>query len=124
MVHVLVGRPMLKSNQVCFQNTSSVLPLTCAQRNGHPHRRRQERVDMPKAYTKNYRRLLKHIRSRRVALGLSEDQVAARVGQSLLWIQRVEAGKHRMDFLEAVDLLRALDIDLEDAARIIQDKPR
>lgn len=79
---------------------------------------------MPKAYTKNYRRLLKHIRSRRVALGLSEDQVAARVGQSLLWMQRVEAGKYRMDFLETVDLLRALDIDLEDAARLIQDKPR
>ena len=75
---------------------------------------------MPKAYSKGYRLLLKHIRDRRMELQLSQDQVAARVGKSLLWVQRVEAGKYRMDFLQTVDLLRVLHIDLEDAAKLIQ----
>ena len=75
---------------------------------------------MPKAYSKGYSLLVKHIRSRRMELHLSQDLVAARVGKSLLWVQRFESGKHRMDFLETVDLLRVLHIDLEEVEKLIQ----
>ena len=79
---------------------------------------------MPKGYSKGYRRLLKLIRGRRMELGLSQDQLAARIGQSLPWVQRAEAGKYRMHVLETVDLLRALKIDLEEAMRFIQGRTR
>jgi transcriptional regulator with XRE-family HTH domain len=78
---------------------------------------------MPKTiHSKGYIALIRRIRDRRIELGLTQSDLASRVGQHRSWIQRSEVGERRLDFLETVDLLRALRIKLDEAARIVMEK--
>ncbi len=79
---------------------------------------------MPKSiHTAAYRALIKLMRGRREELGLSQSQVAAKVGRDRSWLQRIEVCERRADFLETLDLLRVLGIDLAEAVAIVQKKP-
>lgn len=79
---------------------------------------------MPKTiHTAAYRELIKRMRSRREELGLSQSHVAAKVGRDRSWLQRIEVCERRADFLETVDLLQVLGIDLTEAVAIVQKKP-
>lgn len=73
-------------------------------------------------HTKGYIALTRRIRARRLELGLTQQQLATRVGKSRTFIQKAENRDRKMDFLEAVDLLRALKIDLDDAARLVMEE--
>lgn len=76
-------------------------------------------------YSDRYEALIRRIRERRLALGLTQAQVALRVGQRAKWLQRIEAGQRRADVIETADLLRALDIEVDEAVRlIVQEEPR
>lgn len=82
---------------------------------------------MPKKtiYSGRYVALIRRMRERRQALGLTQAQVALRVGQSAKWLQRIESGQRRADVIETVDLLRALDIEVDEAVRlVVREEPR
>lgn len=70
-------------------------------------------------YADGYRALLKRLRARRVELGLTQQQLAAKVGRSRTWLQKAEAAERRLDFLQTVDLLRALDMKLDEVADLV-----
>lgn len=81
---------------------------------------------MPKKTIHNaaYAALIDRMRQRRIRLGLTQAQVAARAGgRDRLWWQRIENKQRRADFLETVDVLRVLGIKLSEAVRIIEGKP-
>jgi transcriptional regulator with XRE-family HTH domain len=75
-------------------------------------------------YSKPYLALVRRMRARRLELGLSQAQLAAKVGRTGTWLQKCENLRRRIDFVETVDLLRALDIDLDDAVRFVIEKAR
>ena len=79
---------------------------------------------MPKTvYSPGYIALIQRIRARRLELGLTQADAAAKAGRDRLWWQRMEGGTRRADFLETVDTLRVLGIKLSEAVRIIEGKP-
>ena len=73
-------------------------------------------------YADSYRALLKRMRARRVELGLTQRQLAAKVGRSRTWLQKAEAAERRLDFLQTVDLLRALGMKLDEVADLVTKK--
>jgi transcriptional regulator with XRE-family HTH domain len=81
---------------------------------------------MPKKtiHSAAYRRLTRLLRDRRVELGMTQSQVAAKLGRSRSWLQKVEGAKpdRRLDFLQTVDLLRVLKIELDEAERLVMEK--
>lgn len=57
--------------------------------------------------------LAHHIRERRLALGLSQAQVASQVGASRQWIIDMEKGKPRAELGMALMLLSVLGLQLQ-----------
>ena len=53
------------------------------------------------------------IRQRREALGLSQEQLAARTGVSRSWLAKVETGKMSFDLRRVLMVLDALGLRLE-----------
>ena len=58
-----------------------------------------------------------YIRSRRLALGLSQAQLAARAGVSVAEISRLEAGQRRPNFETGIRIAQALSLSAEDLYR-------
>ena len=71
-------------------------------------------------YSPAYRRLIQRLRDRRLELGLTQAELGVRVKRSRAWTQRVLACETRADFLQTVDLLKALKIDIHEAVRLVQ----
>jgi transcriptional regulator with XRE-family HTH domain len=71
-------------------------------------------------YSPAYRRLIQRLRARRLELEMTQAQLAAKVGKDRAWVQRVLACETRTDFLQTVDLLKALKIDIHEAVRLVQ----
>ncbi len=57
------------------------------------------------------------IRGRRLSLGLSQEQAAARAGVSRQWVSEVELGKSTAELGLVLGLLDALELDIELAVR-------
>jgi len=53
------------------------------------------------------------VRGRREDLGLSQAQLATRVGVSRSWINEVEAGKPTVEFVRVLRLLEVVGLSLE-----------
>ena len=68
-----------------------------------------------------YVKLISRLRRRRRELGLSQDALARKLGVGSTWVAKVETCERRLDVLETIDLLRALDIELHEAVRLVQE---
>ncbi|AYY11905.1 XRE family transcriptional regulator [Actinobacteria bacterium YIM 96077] len=64
-----------------------------------------------------YDRLLTAIRDIRHERGLTQREVANRLGTYQEWINRSETGERRLDAVELYDIARALDVDLAEILR-------
>ena len=53
--------------------------------------------------TKRYRAFLARLRQARVEAGLTQEQVAARLGRPQTWVSKCELGERRVDFVELED---------------------
>jgi transcriptional regulator with XRE-family HTH domain len=53
------------------------------------------------------------VRGRRLALGLSQDELATRARVSRDWVNSFEAGKPRVEFILVLRVLRALNLQLD-----------
>lgn len=74
-------------------------------------------------HSAGYIALIRHVKDRRLQLGLSQEKLGALVGRNRKWVQRVESCERRLDVVETLDLLRALKIRLSTAVRLVKDKP-
>lgn len=67
---------------------------------------------MPKSlYRPEYDIFLEMLRKARLAAGLTQRQVAARLGRPQSYVSKVESGERRCDVLEFRELCRALELD-------------
>ncbi len=63
-------------------------------------------------HSDNYRELLALIRSEREGAGLTQLQLAERLGRPQSWVSKIEVGERRLDLEELRLICGALDIDL------------
>lgn len=58
-----------------------------------------------------YARLREVLAEKRQAVGLSQTELAARLGKPQSYVSKVESGERGLDVVEFVDLARAIDAD-------------
>jgi transcriptional regulator with XRE-family HTH domain len=68
-------------------------------------------------HTREYRRLLQALREARVKAGLTQGQVARRLGTYASFASKVESGERRLDVVELAALCRLYKLDLVDFLR-------
>jgi transcriptional regulator with XRE-family HTH domain len=71
----------------------------------------QRRITSPGFRDHRYREVVERLKLRRQELGLSQQALAERLGLHKQFVSRVELGERRLDFVEFVDLARALELD-------------
>lgn len=59
-----------------------------------------------------YRRLIAGLAEARKSAGLSQTELANKLGQRQQFVSKYESGERRLDVVEFVDVARALDLDL------------
>jgi transcriptional regulator with XRE-family HTH domain len=62
-------------------------------------------------YDSSYRRFLSELRYARLAKGLSQEELAARLDKHQTFVSKVEQGQRYMDVLEFVRWSKAIDVD-------------
>lgn len=62
-------------------------------------------------FTTEYRLLLNYLREARTAAGLSQRALAEKLGVHYSWVAKTEIGERRLDVVELLQLLLALDVD-------------
>lgn len=68
-------------------------------------------------FTPEYRILLDIVVAERNKAGLTQQELASRLGKPQPWVSFVENGVRRLDALEFVALMRALGVDPEQVFR-------
>jgi len=67
---------------------------------------------MPKSvYTERYRRLCRLLIQARQEAGLTQEDLAVRLGKPQSYVSKVERGERRLDLAEMLDITDALEID-------------
>ncbi len=64
-------------------------------------------------HTKRYKAFLVRLRQAREKAGLTQVQVAKRLGRSQTWLSKCELGERRVDFVELEDIAAAYKVPLE-----------
>jgi transcriptional regulator with XRE-family HTH domain len=82
----------------------------------------QRRITSPGFRDQRYKKVIEHLKSRRLELGLSQHAIAERLGLHKQFVSRVELGERRLDIVELVDLARALEIDPAELVATIPDQ--
>jgi transcriptional regulator with XRE-family HTH domain len=71
-----------------------------------------------------YRVLVRRLIELRKALSLTQADLARRISKPQSFIAKVETGKRRLDVIELIDLVRALDADpLDFVAHLAAQRP-
>lgn len=67
---------------------------------------------MPKTiFTGSNQVVVGALRSARLAMGLTQAQLAARMGRDQSWISLIEGSQRRVDVVEFIEMANALDVD-------------
>ena len=73
-------------------------------------------------FSERYRAFLAHMIAARRAAGLTQAELATRVGKPQSFVSKVENGERRLDFVEFVEVARAIGVDeLQLAAKVVGD---
>jgi transcriptional regulator with XRE-family HTH domain len=62
-------------------------------------------------FSEEYRVLLRHLREARRRAGLTQEDVASRIGQGQSFVSKCERGERRIDVIELRNFCRAIGID-------------
>lgn len=71
-------------------------------------------------FTQEYALFLSHLRAARKAAGLTQEQVANRIGQTQSFVSKCERGERRIDVVELRAFCRAIGISLADFVRQLE----
>ena len=63
--------------------------------------------------TKRYRAFIERLKRARVDAGLTQVEIAARLGRPQTWVSKCELGERRVDFVELEDWAAACEKPLE-----------
>jgi transcriptional regulator with XRE-family HTH domain len=72
-------------------------------------------------FTKSYDVFLRLLRDARVRAGLTQAQVAERLGATQSFVSKCERGERRLDFVEMRQWCQALNLPLQDFATEFED---
>jgi transcriptional regulator with XRE-family HTH domain len=61
-------------------------------------------------YSREYKAFLKLLRTTRKELGLSQKDLASRLGQTQTFVSKCERGERRLDVIELRHFLKAMDV--------------
>jgi transcriptional regulator with XRE-family HTH domain len=61
-------------------------------------------------FTADYAKLLSLLRETRAACGLTQAQLADRIGETQSWVSKCERGEHRLDVLELRSFCVGMDV--------------
>ncbi len=79
---------------------------------------------MKSVYTKEYEQLLTYLIDARKHAGISQSEVAARLGRLQTFVSKYERGERRLDVIEFVCVAHALGLSASDLVAVIeQDMP-
>ncbi len=62
-------------------------------------------------FSRDYRVFLRHLRQARERAGLTQEQLARRLGQTQSFVSKCERGERRLDIVEVRRICAALKID-------------
>lgn len=80
---------------------------------------------MPKSvFTKRYKIFRDELEKARLAAGLSQEQLAKRVGWDQTYVSKIERGVRRVDVIELIAICDAIGIDAAAFVRGLQRKIR
>lgn len=71
-------------------------------------------------HDQRYRDLIGKLADRRRDLGLSQAEMATRLGRHQQFVSRYETGERRLDVVEFIDIARSLQLDIQ---TVIADVP-
>lgn len=76
---------------------------------------------MPKSvFSDRYRALIAHMIEARRAAGLTQSELAARLGKPQSYLSKIGTGERRLDFVEFVEMARVIGVDeLQLAAKVV-----
>ena len=63
--------------------------------------------------SKNYAQFLEHLRKAREQAGLTQEDMAARLGETQSFVSKCERGERRMDIVELREFCTAMGMTLE-----------
>lgn len=63
--------------------------------------------------TRSYAHFLAVLREERVKAGVSQDEMAARLGETQSFVSKCERGERRMDIIELREFCKAIGLSLE-----------
>lgn len=73
--------------------------------------RKKGKAPSKSLYTPAYDRILVMLRKARLAAGLSQADLAARLGRSQIYVSRCELGERRVDLLEWLEFMHGCQTD-------------
>jgi ribosome-binding protein aMBF1 (putative translation factor) len=73
-------------------------------------------------HTNDYAALLELVREVRQSAGLSQVQLAEKIGQSQSFVSKVEVGEWRLDLIQLRTIVRALGTTLPEFVRRLEEK--
>jgi transcriptional regulator with XRE-family HTH domain len=68
-------------------------------------------------YPAQHRAIVASIRDARIAAGLSQRKLAARLGEAINYVQRIESGERQLQVVEFIAIAKALKADPIDLLR-------
>ena len=74
--------------------------------------RRSSRTGHKTIYTPPYELVVAQLRAARLAAGLSQEDLADRMGRTQLWVSRSERGERRVDLLEWLEYMLGCGADV------------
>ncbi|WP_371171212.1 helix-turn-helix domain-containing protein [Aliiroseovarius sp. 2305UL8-7] len=76
-----------------------------------PLNHQAERILAGTVHTIAYKQLLSELVSARASVGLSQAQLARRIGKPASYVGKYELGERRLDVIELLVILTALEVD-------------
>ena len=75
-------------------------------------KRRSTRTGHKTIYAPPYELVVAKMRKARLASGLSQEDLADRLGRTQLWVSRTERGERRVDLLEWLEFMLGCEADI------------
>ncbi|WP_080757178.1 helix-turn-helix transcriptional regulator [Edwardsiella piscicida] len=77
-------------------------------------------LTMSSIYSYEYQLIIKSLKARRIALKITQTQLAEALGKPQSFVSKIESGERRLDIIEFVHIARQLSLDLNEVLEKIR----